>query len=556
MSRRHFQCSVAPGRGEQPTKVPGPRRELRRSVSGMRRSVALAACVLLVAACSGSDDGTASSPSTTSTTSTTAATTSTRPADPYFVDTTTGPVQGGPSAVDGVRNFLAIPYAEAPVGDRAWKPPAPRAPWDDPLDATQPGASCPQTTEGVTTAFIITPDPDPDCLTVSVWTPEEADGLPVMVWIHGGGFSTGSAHEPYYAGDDLAARGVVVVNVNYRLGPQGFLATAALQAESGDGSVGNYGFRDQQLALHWVHDNAAAFGGNPARVTIFGESAGGFAVCGHLAAPGSQGLFAQAIVQSGGGCDRLLSLDAALAQGQQFMDQVGCSDLACLRAIPDDRLVSVEGFSPSLAADGVTLSDTAYDLARSGRLGDVPVLIGSNADEATLFTINLDEPSDQGLAELASAFTDDPAALVALYPADRFASNKARYQAMFTDVRFTCPTVDFATVDPDAFVYHYTYVDEANPLGLGATHGSELAALFHHPEGLRVDVEQTERGEQLSDGMQAAWVAFATTGDPGDAFAPYGDGGEVARIDVPIEQVDTIRDGRCDQVIQLSTAAR
>ncbi len=261
--------------------------------------LALAVVLAVVAAaCSGDDDS--ASDTTTSTSEPSTTTTTTEPADPYLIDTTAGPVRGGPSGVDGVRNFLAIPYAEAPVGDLAWRAPEPRQPWTDVLDATQGGPACPQTTEGVTAQFVKSPDPDPDCLDLDVWSPDAAGDLPVMVWIHGGGFSTGSAHNPYYNGDDLAAEGVVVVGVNYRLGPQGFLVTDALRDESDDGSVGNYGFLDQQLALRWVQDNIEAFGGDPSNVTIFGESAGGFSVCGHLA--GSRGLFAKAVIQSGGGC--------------------------------------------------------------------------------------------------------------------------------------------------------------------------------------------------------------------------------------------------------------
>lgn len=486
----------------------------------------------------------------------TTTTTTTLPADPFLINTTLGPVQGGPSNVDGVRNFLAIPFAEPPVEENAWRPPVAREPWVAPLDATEPGPSCPQSTEGITTSFVITPDPDPDCLSLSVWTPNDAEGLPVMVWIHGGGLSTGSAHEPYYTGDDLAAEGVVVVNVNYRLGPLGFLATEELRRESDDGAVGNYGFLDQQLALEWVQDNAAAFGGEPDQVTIFGESAGGFAVCGHLAAPGSQGLFARAIIQSGGGCDRLTPLESALRGGASFMEQIRCADMACLRSQPDEALIAAQGFDPSLVADGVTLTGTAYELAESGGLDGIAVFIGSNADEATLFTLSMEEPTDDGLVEAASTLTDDPGALVALYPAEQFTTNKARYQAMFTDVRFTCPTIDFAGVAPEAFVYHYTYISESNPLGLGATHGAELASLFNHLEGITVEVQRTERGSQLSSAIQAAWVSFATTGDPGDSFEPYRDGATVALIDVPIERVDTIRDGRCGQVIELSALQR
>jgi para-nitrobenzyl esterase len=515
------------------------------------RLAVTAAALLLAGACSGDygdggDDGGASGETTT-----------TQPSDPLLVTTDLGPVRGAESPVDGVRQFLNIPYAEPPEGENAWRPPQEAAPWEEPLDATAPGPSCPQSTEGVTAAFVTTPPSDPDCLRLNVWSPDGAADVPVMVWIHGGGFSNGSAPSPYYTGDDLAGEGIVLVSMNYRLGPQGFLATEELADESEDGAVGNYGLLDQQAALRWVQDNAAAFGGDPGHVTIFGESAGGFSVCGHLASPGSAGLFQQAIIQSGGGCTAFLPREAALADGADFMTAVGCDDLACLRQTPDDELIAATDFNPSLVADGVVLEQTAHELAEQGELDDIPLLIGSNADEGSLFTLQEPEPTDAGLLELAADITDDPEALVALYPANDFDSNLARFRAMVTDSSFTCPMLDFAAVAPRSYVYQYTYVSEQNPLDLGATHGAELASLFHHPEGIAaVEIEVTEEGLQLSDLIQAAWAAFATTGDPGEDFDLYADGQTVTLITVPFEQVEEIRDGRCAEVTELSSPDR
>jgi para-nitrobenzyl esterase len=390
-----------------------------------------------------------------------------------------------------------------------------------------------------------------------------------MVWFHGGSLTTGSAHEPYYTGDDLAAEGVVVVNVNYRLGPQGFLALEELADESADGAVGNYGLSDQQAGLEWVQANIAGFGGDPDAVTIFGESAGGRSVCAHLAAPGSDGLYDQAIVQSGGGCGPFPPAEDAYDGGERFMETAGCDDVACLRALPDadliaaaDALAEADGEEQggdedevdfTFVADGVNLSGSGVDRAEAGDLDDVPVLIGSNADESTLFTLQLDEPSDAELTELVADVTDDPEALLALYPEADFASNLERYQALLTDVGFTCPTLSFAAAAPSAFVYHHTYVSEQNPLGLGATHGAELAPLFRHPEGLDVDIEQNDETDRMSDLIQGAWVGFATSGDPGDEFEPYADGETVTLTDVPLERVDEIRGGRCAEVTELAT---
>lgn len=511
----------------------------------MRILPALAALGLLVSACSG--DGDDAALATTTTTEPSTATT-TEPLDPLLVDTTQGPVRGAVSPTDGVRAFLAIPYAEPPVGELAWRPPVPRTAWSEPFEATEPGPSCPQAAVSATSSFLRIPAADPDCLSLNVWSPEDAEDLPVMVWIHGGGFTDGSAHQPYYEGDDLAAEDVVVVSMNYRLGPFGFLATEELAAESADGAVGNYGLLDQQLALEWVRDNAAAFGGDPGNVTIFGESAGGFSVCGHLS--GSRGLFAKAIIQSGGGCGRLATRDEALASGARYLDAVGCSDLACLRAAPADALLETS-FDAGMVADGVLLERPALDLAADGVLDDVPLLIGSNADEATLFTLGRDEPTDDELVDLAASVTDDPEALVAAYPRAAFATNLERFRTMFTDVVFACPTLELAAAMPRAFVYHYTYDSPQIPLDLGATHGAEIASVFAHPEGIALDLEPTGEIRALSDDVQRAWASFARTGAPGPEFTPYVDGGRITLLDVAFEQVDDIRDGRCAAVHEL-----
>ncbi|MDJ0770099.1 MAG: carboxylesterase family protein [Ilumatobacter sp.] len=526
----------------------------------MRLVPVLAAAVLLAAACS-SDDDTASDDRTATTTAattepTTAATepaatttatseptptttvpaptttTTTLPADPLLVATQLGAVRGTTSAVDGVRAFLNIPYAEPPVGPLRFAPPVTRSAWPDELDASESGASCPQTMEGITAQFLVTPDWDDDCLSLSVWAPDGAEGLPVMVWFHGGGLTTGSAHEPYYIGDQLAARGTVVVNVNYRLGALGFLD-------------GNWGFLDQVEALDWVQDNIAGFGGDPGRVTIFGESAGGFSVCAHLATP-QPGIFHQAIIQSGGGCNRLLSLDDANAATAEVLAAVSCADLDCLRGLPTEDLLAIP-FNATLINDKATLDRTAFELARAGELPDRPTMTGFNADESTLFTVGLDEPTDDQLVELAAGFVDDPEAIVALYPPDGFETNLARYRALSTDLSFGCSAIAFADAAPGTYVYYLSYVSPSTPFDLGATHGAELAYLFGHPEGLTILEPSLEGDDQtVSELVQAAWVEFATTGSPG--WEPYdrASGGGVMEIDGGLTFVDTIRDGRCE----------
>jgi para-nitrobenzyl esterase len=450
-----------------------------------------------------------------------------------------------------------MPYAAPPTGANRWRPPQPREPYDGPLDATAPGGSCAQDVGSSTARFTTIPTPEDDCLTLNVWAPDGAEGLPVMFWIHGGGLRAGSAHQPYYVGDDLASEGVVVVSANYRLGAFGFLATDELADESNDGSYGNYGVADQAAALEWVQNNIAAFGGDPENVTIFGESAGGGSVCAHLASPGSEGLFDRAIIESGGGCDNLQDGAEAQAAGAAFLEAVGCDDIACMREVPTEAVLAAE-FDANFVADGVLLSETGRERAEAGELEGIEVITGSNANEAFLFTITVEEPTADELVDLVREVTDDSEALLALYPAADYESNLERYRTLLTDVRFTCPTLAFAEVaQNDTYVYNYTYVSPDSRFGFGPTHGAELAFLFAHPEGISgLATGLTGTDARVSADMQAAWVAFATNGDPGDSWQPYDDGGQVTVIDAPVELVDEIRGGRCDEVTELVTIRR
>ncbi len=519
-----------------------------------RRLFALLAVMALTLVACSDDDGDGDDADTPATTEAPADTTeeesdapAAEPGDPLEADTDLGPVVGTTSDVDGVRAFLAIPFAAPPTGDNRWRAPQPHPGWDDPLDATEPGASCPQPADSLFNQLLVIPDSDEDCLTLNVWSPDDADGLPVMVWIHGGGLSTGSAHQPYYIGDQLADTGIVVVSMNYRLGTLGFLGTDELADEGAESGWANYGLADQTAALEWVKRNVGSFGGDPDRVTIVGESAGGFSVCGHLASPASAGLFHQASILSGGGCDGLRAGEDARAAGQQFLDSVGCDDMECARDLPVEDVLAGPPQS-SLVADGITYDATAYRLAADGLL-DVPLLIGSNADEATLFTLGRNEPSEEELRNLVAATVDDPEAVLAAYPADAFETQLARYQAISTDAGFTCPALRFAGEVPEAYVYHYTYVSAGNPLGLGATHGAELALLFGHPEGIAIlDAETDDETASVSAALQDAWSEFVKGNPPTPDWERHGEAGRIMVLDTTFELVDEIRDGRCEAI--------
>lgn len=523
------------------------------------------AVLLVVAACGSGNSNKRAGSSSQPTTATSL------PADPLLVTTDLGTVRGVQSAVHGVRAFNAMPYSAAPTGANRWRPPQPRTPYDGTLDASRPGPSCPQPQQRL--AIYLIPSAAEDCLTVSVWAPDDAHGLPVLFWIHGGAMREGSAHQTLYIGDDLAASGSVVVDVNYRLGAFGFLATGELAAESGDRSVGNYGLADQRAALQWVRRNITAFGGDPGKVTIVGESSGGAAVCAHLASKASTGLFNRAIVESSSlsegnegvsetvalrqrvsDCNLFQTRASALARGAAFLSAAGCSDMACLRALPTETILATD-FSPALVADGVDLSDTAQQIAARGGLNAIPVMIGSNGTEETLFTMGAPELTDEELFSLFAHVSDRPDELLALYPASSYPTNLDRFRTMMTDWKFACRARSFAAASTGkTFVYQYEYDSPSDPFGVGPTHGAEIIPLFVHPEGINGLGPITEAPlVDLSAAMQAAWVNFAATGNPGRNWEPYSKAKRATVLDDPIHLVDEIRGGRCDTVRTLTT---
>ncbi|MGY4712950.1 carboxylesterase/lipase family protein [Mycolicibacterium sp. CBM1] len=447
---------------------------------------------------------------------------------PAVVTTAAGAVRG--VVAPGYRVFDGIPYAAAPVGALRWQPPQPVAPWPGVRDATKPGLRCPQDTR-------IDPDygrpTGEDCLNLNVWSPQGAtpsNRLPVMVWIHGGGFLNGSAD--IYDARWLATQGnIVVVTVNYRLGTLGFLAHGAL---SPDGEIGNYGLADQQAALRWVRDNVAEFGGDPTKVTIAGESAGAMSVCDHLVAPESAGLFRAAILQSGP-CQAQADRATALRVSVDYAASVGCADpatvAACLRALPAARLERPPlyvGFGPDKLTGPVTGTGrlpadpmTAFAEHRAPR---VPVLVGSNGDEFAMFTA-IKWLKGHGLPPypelLADTFGADAAEVARHYPIELFAGNTgAAYSAAVTDGVFACPTDRIATgLARTGPVYGYEFNDRTAPapdplreapFPIGASHSLELRYLFDVGGAPPLNPAQRE----LSDKMVAYWSEFVKNGAP------------------------------------------
>jgi len=449
--------------------------------------------------------------------------------DDAVVQTTAGLVRGGVAADH--RFFSGIPYAAAPVGPLRWEPPAPVPAWIGARDAIRPGPRCVQEAAS---------DLDPsrggseDCLSLNVWTPPPSKELrPVLVWIHGGGFVNGSGD--IYNARRLVSRGdIVVVTINYRLGALGFLAHPALGPPE---AVGNYGLADQQAALRWVRDNIANFGGDPGRVTIAGESAGGISVCDHLVAPGSAGLFRAAIIQSAP-CQAQAPLPAAERPSIDYAVGLGCGlwELAaqCLRGVPIDKLQGAPTFADF---GGVLLTGpvsgtevlpvdpiTAFVEGRAAR---VPVLIGSNRDEFTLFVAGQylrqgrDFSAQRYPQLLSETFGANAAAVAGHYPLDRFGGNvPLAYSAAVTDGAFACATDRMShELARTGNVYAYEFNDRGAPapeplqhlpFQIGAGHSLELRYLFDVGGAAPFSPAQ----QALSDQMIDYWTAFVATGSP------------------------------------------
>lgn len=463
-----------------------------------------------------------------------------------MVHISTGTLRG--TVAPDHRLFAGIPYAAPPLGPLRWRSPAPAVPWQGEREATRAGPRCLQDPGG---DLELGRQTDEDCLTLNVWTPPVAhDKRPVMVWIHGGAFVNGSG--ALYDARRLAARGdIVVVTVNYRLGTMGFLAHPSL-GEPGD--VGNYGLADQQAALRWVRDNIAEFGGDPSQVTVAGESAGGMSVCDHLVAPGSAGLFRAAIIQSAP-CQAQATLPVAEQRSLAFAADLGCPDpataAACLRALPADKLRKPVWFV-GIGADDLTGPVTGtkalpVDPVRAiadGRAARVPVLIGTNRDEFTLFVAMRYLHGDRYGPEqypglLADTFGADAAQVGGRYPIDRYGSDPRAsvplaYAAAVTDGDFACladrMARDLAGLGP---VYAYEFNDrraptpealQTLPFPVGASHSLELRYLFDVGGAPPLSPPQ----QTLSDEMVDYWSAFVTGGAPtasGAAEWPrFGDG--------------------------------
>ncbi len=424
----------------------------------------------------------------------------------------TGTVAG--TQTQDVRKFLGLPYAAAPTGERRWRNPAPAQPWPDVRDATQAGAGCPQPENPVRG---LGPDrQDEDCLFLNVWSPTNAQALPVMVWIHGGAHRMGAGTLPFYDGTALARRGVVLVTINYRLGYLGYFSHPAL---AGEGEGGNFGLADQIAALQWVQRNIAGFGGDPQRVTVFGESAGGASVLQLMALPQAHGLFAAAIVQSGGGWAQPATQDTLQRQVRTALAGGGVAasaDAAALRGLPAHTLVRAQagdralGFGPFL--DGISVTRPAWSAFREGRQAQVPLLIGSNTWEGSLMqAMDIGEhgrrlAESTAVRDLYRRETDDDA---------------IRQGLVFGDLVFVAParwTAAAHARKAPAWLYRFGYVRSARRGTVpGVAHAGEIPYVFDtlgRSGGGALLAEMSASDLKMAADMADCWVAFARDGIP------------------------------------------
>jgi len=475
------------------------------------------------------------------------------------VPTAGGWVEG--EATERHRRFLGIPYAAPPVGPLRWRAPRPAQPWDGVRDATRPGSPCPQL--GTTAE----PMGSEDCLYLNVTTPRDARGkLPVLVFVHGGGLiqGFGAASDP----GRMVDRGAIVVTINYRLGALGFLRHPALR----DPYAGNFGLADQQAALRWVRGNIAAFGGDDRNVTLWGQSAGGFSVCAHLAAPGARGLFDKAIVQSGPCGNPLMTERTATRNGMSLAADLGCTDPAtaekCLRSRPIGELVRPsdrEGLFGEVrrhradvwwfpVAGTPAVPVQPLTALRLGTAADVPLIHGGTRDEmrahvAQAYDFRGEPVTAAQYPEIVARLFGPYAAerILAVYPATDYVSPSVALATLLTDyggVTGTCtqlPAIDAAV--RRAPVYAYEVAEPSQPVGgfpIGAAHGTDLRFFLDTAD------RSTPPEAAFAERLIGHWTSFARTGDPGWPAYRRGTAEALSLAVARTGPVDLARTHRCD----------
>lgn len=454
------------------------------------------------------------------------------PAKAQVVRVDTGQVRG--STAGSVTVYKGIPFAVSPVGNLRWRPPQASQAWKGIRKADAFAPACMQ--NGVSMPGETAPVTSEDCLYLNIWKPagKPRGKLAVLVMIYGGGYANGSASMPLYWGDKLAAKGIIFITFGYRLGPFGFLAHPELTKESPVHSSGNYGLLDQVAALQWVQRNIGAFGGDPSRVTIMGQSAGAMSVSMLIASPLAKGLFHGAIGQSGGLFEPLkLAPNYLLAnaekEGAAYATSVGAKSLSDLRGLPAKALLS--GRAASISHPVIEphfLPVSPYDVYAAGRQNDVPILIGSNANEAGSLITDLDATTVGSFEkDIARRFGRLPAQLLAAYPRGTDAEARDARLGFERDIRFGWDMWAWARLGAarsrhSTYYYHFTkappFPENSIHKNWGASHFAELWYVF-----AQLDQEQwnwTAADRSLANAMAAYWVNFAKSGNPNGPDLP------------------------------------
>ncbi|MRN53459.1 carboxylesterase/lipase family protein [Paenibacillus monticola] len=440
--------------------------------------------------------------------------------------TTYGELQGRQE--NGVNVWRGVPFAQPPVGELRFRAPQPPESWSGLRDAAEFGPVSPQPLDSRGTRFGGgNPQHSEDCLYLNIWAPATGGkGLPVMVWIHGGTFITGAGSQPLFDGTSFAARGnVIVVSINYRLGPFGFLHLSPL----GDGLASNQGLLDQIAALTWVQHDIAAFGGDPKRVTVFGESAGSMSIAALLAMPAAKGLFAGAIMQSGAA--QTLQSDQADAIAAALLAELGifsASGAGLLCSLPAETIIAAaERMTYKLSGDSLsmffqpviepsTLPENPADALEKGSASGIPLLIGTNRHEGNLF---FREGSAAGFEQSLKALellmgTGNLSEVARHYP-----TSWEGQAEILTDLYFWSSSVVFAEsqqVHAPVWMYRFDWIVPGHPFFGKAVHGAEIAYVFNNLSLLSLlGLEITPSMISLAEAMQEAWIAFAHRGDPG-----------------------------------------
>lgn len=430
--------------------------------------------------------------------------------------------------------FRGVPFASPPVGDLRWREPRPAQPWSGVRQADRFAPACMQT--GASMPGEPPPSMSEDCLYLNVWVPDTAETpgpLPVMVWIHGGGFSNGAASFRLYDGTNLARRGVIVVSIAYRVGPFGFLAHSDLTAESPHGTSGNYGLMDQVAALRWIQDNIGAFGGDPGRVTLFGQSAGAISIAALMASPLTQGLFHGAIGQSGGLFVPIQLapdwfLENAEQQGERYLKSIGAESVAVARGYDAEALLGGQAGSVSHPViEPYLLPIPPYERFLAGEQAGVPLLVGSNADEARSLMDPTTVRAETFMSDITARWGSLPAALLEAYPYETDEEARRARLDFERELRFGWDVWIWARLHSQtsaSSVYYYHFAHEppfpaGTPYeGWGPSHFAELWYVF---DQLGQEAwHWTPADRDLADIIATYWTNFAKSGNPNGDGVP------------------------------------